>query len=77
MKNLKPERLIELLQYYDESLGSCMWHVPLFLILFLYFTGCFTFVKDKKQMSTSAWLLLGPSGLYFWYLVTDGQCPVA
>ncbi|KAA0724720.1 Ceroid-lipofuscinosis neuronal protein 6 -like protein [Triplophysa tibetana] len=76
MKNLKPETLInffELLQYYDKSLGPCMWYVPLFIILFLYFTGCFTFVKDERQMSTSAWLLLGPSGLYLMYLVTEGQ----
>uniref|UniRef100_A0A673L576 Ceroid-lipofuscinosis neuronal protein 6 homolog n=1 Tax=Sinocyclocheilus rhinocerous TaxID=307959 RepID=A0A673L576_9TELE len=63
----------ELLQYYDESLAHCMWYAPLFLILFLYFTGCFTVVKAQKTMPISAWLLLGPSGLYYWYLVTEGQ----
>ncbi|XDV53538.1 hypothetical protein PO909_022014 [Leuciscus waleckii] len=76
MENLRPQTLIdsfELLQYYDESLGHCMWSVPLFLILFLYFTGCFTIVKSEKKMPVSAWLLLGPSGLYYWYLVTEGQ----
>ncbi|MBN3288565.1 CLN6 protein, partial [Polyodon spathula] len=48
IKNLKPETLIdsfELLYYYDESLGHSMWYIPFFLILFLYFTGCFTHAK--------------------------------
>ncbi|XP_016427149.1 ceroid-lipofuscinosis neuronal protein 6 homolog [Sinocyclocheilus rhinocerous] len=43
-----------------------------FLILFLYFTGCFTQVKDEK-MPYSGWLLLGPSAVYYWYLITEGQ----
>ncbi|XP_073798734.1 ceroid-lipofuscinosis neuronal protein 6 homolog isoform X3 [Danio rerio] len=76
IKSITPHTLIdsfELLQYYDESLGLCMWYVPLFLILFLYFTGCFTIVKAEKKMPVSAWILLGPSGLYYWYLVTEGQ----
>nr|XP_017209599.2 ceroid-lipofuscinosis neuronal protein 6 homolog [Danio rerio] len=76
IKSISPHTLIdsfELLQYYDESLGLCMWYVPLFLILFLYFTGCFTIVKAEKKMPVSAWILLGPSGLYYWYLVTEGQ----
>ncbi|XP_056307517.1 ceroid-lipofuscinosis neuronal protein 6 homolog [Danio aesculapii] len=76
IKRLTPHTLIdsfELLQYYDESLGHFMWYVPLFLILFLYFTGCFTIVKAEEKMPVSAWLLLGPSGLYYWYLVTEGQ----
>uniref|UniRef100_A0A673M5I9 Ceroid-lipofuscinosis neuronal protein 6 homolog n=1 Tax=Sinocyclocheilus rhinocerous TaxID=307959 RepID=A0A673M5I9_9TELE len=47
-------------------------HVPFFLILFLYFTGCFTQVKDEK-MPYSGWLLLGPSAVYYWYLITEGQ----
>uniref|UniRef100_A0A8C2JKY4 CLN6 transmembrane ER protein b n=1 Tax=Cyprinus carpio TaxID=7962 RepID=A0A8C2JKY4_CYPCA len=63
----------ELLQYYDESLAHCMWCVPLFLILFLYFTGCFSIVQAEQTMPISAWLLLTPSGLYYWYLVTEGQ----
>lgn len=76
IKNLKPETLIdsfELLYYYDESLGHSMWYIPFFLILFLYFTGCFTHIKEGKAMPLSAWLLVGPSGLYYWYLVTEGQ----
>ncbi|KAJ8344412.1 hypothetical protein SKAU_G00317410 [Synaphobranchus kaupii] len=76
IKNLQPASLIdsfELLYYYDEYLGHSMWYVPFFLILFLYFTGCFTNVKEENTMPLSAWLLLGPSGVYYWYLVTEGQ----
>ncbi|KAG5839572.1 hypothetical protein ANANG_G00206380 [Anguilla anguilla] len=76
IKDLKPASLIdsfELLYYYDENLGHLMWYVPFFLIFFLYFTGCFTQVREENTMPLSAWLLLGPSGLYYWYLVTEGQ----
>ncbi|XP_051545969.1 ceroid-lipofuscinosis neuronal protein 6 [Myxocyprinus asiaticus] len=76
MRNIKPQTLIDsfdLLHFYDESLGHCMWCFPLFLILFLYFTGCFTIVKEERMMPFSAWLLLGPTTLYYWYLVTEGQ----
>ncbi|XP_069766609.1 ceroid-lipofuscinosis neuronal protein 6 homolog isoform X2 [Narcine bancroftii] len=76
MKDLKPETLIdsfELLYYYDESLGHLMWYVPLFIISCLYFTGCFTRCSKESRMPLSAWLLLGPSSLYYWYLVTEGQ----
>ncbi|XP_056615099.1 ceroid-lipofuscinosis neuronal protein 6a isoform X2 [Triplophysa dalaica] len=75
IKDLKPASLIdsfELLYYYDEHLGHCMWYIPFFLILFLYFTGCFTQVKDVR-MPLSGWLLLGPSAVYYWYLITEGQ----
>nr|XP_033775997.1 ceroid-lipofuscinosis neuronal protein 6 [Geotrypetes seraphini] len=76
IKDLKPRTLIdsfELLYYYDEYLGHCMWYVPFFLILFLYFTGCFTRAVEESRMPLSAWLLVGPSSLYYWYLVTEGQ----
>ncbi|XP_069481219.1 ceroid-lipofuscinosis neuronal protein 6 isoform X2 [Ambystoma mexicanum] len=76
IRNLKPETLIdsfELLYYYDEYLGHSMWYIPFFLILFIYFTGCFTRVKHESRMPVSAWLLVGPSSLYYWYLVTEGQ----
>lgn len=76
MKELKPETLIdsfELLYYYDESLGHLMWYIPLFIIFCLYFTGCFTLCRKDSRMPMSAWLLLGPSSLYYWYLVTEGQ----
>ncbi|XP_046506213.1 ceroid-lipofuscinosis neuronal protein 6 homolog isoform X2 [Equus quagga] len=76
MKNLKPETLIdsfELLYYYDEYLGHSMWYIPFFLILFMYFSGCFTPTKAKSSMPGAALLLVVPSGLYYWYLVTEGQ----
>lgn len=76
IKDLKPTTLIdcfELLYYYDEQLGHLMWYIPFFLILLLYFTGCFTQIKKEKKMPLSGWLLLGPSALYYWYLVTEGQ----
>ncbi|XP_030434723.1 ceroid-lipofuscinosis neuronal protein 6 isoform X2 [Gopherus evgoodei] len=76
IKNLKPETLIdsfELLYYYDEYLGHSMWYIPFFLILFIYFTGCFTPIKEESRMPLAALLLMGPSSLYYWYLVTEGQ----
>ncbi|XP_062946674.1 ceroid-lipofuscinosis neuronal protein 6 isoform X2 [Cynocephalus volans] len=76
IRNLKPETLIdsfELLYYYDEYLGHSMWYVPFFLILFMYFSGCFTASKAKSSMPGPALLLMVPSGLYYWYLVTEGQ----
>ncbi|XP_029904264.1 ceroid-lipofuscinosis neuronal protein 6a [Myripristis murdjan] len=76
IRDLKPASLIdsfELLYYYDEQLGHLMWYIPFFIILFLYFTGCFTQTKEHKKIPVSGWLLLGPSALYFWYLITEGQ----
>ncbi|XP_062405010.1 ceroid-lipofuscinosis neuronal protein 6a [Sardina pilchardus] len=76
IKDLKPASLIdsfELLYYYDEHLGHLMWYIPFFIILFLYFTGCFTHVKGQQKMPVAGWILLGPSALYYWYLVTEGQ----
>uniref|UniRef100_A0A2K5KAP1 CLN6 transmembrane ER protein n=1 Tax=Colobus angolensis palliatus TaxID=336983 RepID=A0A2K5KAP1_COLAP len=63
----------ELLYYYDEYLGHCMWYIPFFLILFMYFSGCFTASKAERWMPGPALLLVAPSGLYYWYLVTEGQ----
>ncbi|XP_060150054.1 ceroid-lipofuscinosis neuronal protein 6 isoform X2 [Globicephala melas] len=76
IKNLKPETLIdsfELLYYYDEYLGHSMWYIPFFLILFMYFSGCFTPTKAESSMPGPALPLVVPSGLYYWYLVTEGQ----
>uniref|UniRef100_A0AAA9TZ83 CLN6 transmembrane ER protein n=1 Tax=Bos taurus TaxID=9913 RepID=A0AAA9TZ83_BOVIN len=76
IKNLKPETLIdsfELLYYYDEYLGHSMWYIPFFLILFMYFSSCFTPTKAESSMPGAALLLVVPSGLYYWYLVTEGQ----
>ncbi|XP_032606153.3 ceroid-lipofuscinosis neuronal protein 6 isoform X1 [Taeniopygia guttata] len=80
IRNLKPETLIdsfELLYYYDEYLGHSMWYIPFFLILFIYFTGCFTPAARRGRMPLAALLLVGPSSLYYCcprrYLVTEGQ----
>ncbi|XP_042198929.1 ceroid-lipofuscinosis neuronal protein 6 homolog [Callorhinchus milii] len=76
IRDLKPQTLIdsfELLYYYDETLGHLMWYIPFFIIIYLYFTGCFTARKEDSKMPLSGWLLVGPSGLYYWYLVTEGQ----
>lgn len=76
IKDLKPASLIdsfELLYYYDEHLGHLMWYIPFFIILFIYFTGCFTEAEKQKKIPASGWLLLAPSSLYYWYLVTEGQ----
>ncbi|XP_019954961.2 ceroid-lipofuscinosis neuronal protein 6 homolog [Paralichthys olivaceus] len=76
IKDLQPASLIdsfELLYFFDEKLGHFMWYVPFFIILFIYFTGCFTATEEKKKVPVSGWLLLGPSALYYWYLVTEGQ----
>uniref|UniRef100_A0A4X1T619 CLN6 transmembrane ER protein n=1 Tax=Sus scrofa TaxID=9823 RepID=A0A4X1T619_PIG len=47
-------------------------YIPFFLILFMYFSGCFTPTKTESVMP-GALLLVVPSGLYYWYLVTEGQ----
>ncbi|XP_046890357.1 ceroid-lipofuscinosis neuronal protein 6 [Hypomesus transpacificus] len=76
IRNLKPASLIEsfeLLYYYNDNLGHSMWYVPFFLILFLYFTGCFSLVSEERRMPPEAWAMLGPSALYYWYLITQGQ----
>ncbi|XP_037649270.1 ceroid-lipofuscinosis neuronal protein 6-like [Sebastes umbrosus] len=76
MRDLKPASLIdsfELLYYYDEQLGHLMWYIPFFIILFMYFTGCFTKDEEQKKIPVSGCVLLGPSALYYWYLVTEGQ----
>ncbi|XP_070764000.1 ceroid-lipofuscinosis neuronal protein 6 homolog [Enoplosus armatus] len=76
MKNLKPSSLIdafELLLYYDDTLGHLMWYIPLFLVLFLFFSGCFSDGKQEEKMPPAAWVLLVPSASYYWYLITEGQ----
>uniref|UniRef100_A0A667Y189 CLN6 transmembrane ER protein n=1 Tax=Myripristis murdjan TaxID=586833 RepID=A0A667Y189_9TELE len=63
----------ELLFYYDESLGHSMCYIPLFLVLFLFFSGCFTHRKQEVKMPLAAWILLPPSAAHYWYLITEGQ----
>uniref|UniRef100_A0A452RKB1 CLN6 transmembrane ER protein n=1 Tax=Ursus americanus TaxID=9643 RepID=A0A452RKB1_URSAM len=69
----RPIAMVSLLYYYDEYLGHSMWYVPFFLLLFVYFSGCFTATKAASSMPGVALLLVMPSGLYYWYLVTEGQ----
>ncbi|KAM3870221.1 ceroid-lipofuscinosis neuronal protein 6 homolog [Diretmus argenteus] len=76
MKNLDPASLIdsfELLGFYEQTLGHSMWYIPLFLILFIFFSGCFTHRKQEEKMPPAAWFLLVPSAGYYWYLITEGQ----
>ena len=77
MMNLTPPALIqsfELLYFFDEYLGHELWYIPLFVSYFLVFYGNFD-SKGKVQTSLSlkAWLLLIPSVLEEWYLVTEAQ----
>lgn len=75
IKDLQPATLIdsfELLYFYDEQLGHLMWYVPFFFLLLIYFCSCFTNTGDQK-LPLSGRLLLGPSSLYYWYLVSEGQ----
>ncbi|XP_035521634.1 ceroid-lipofuscinosis neuronal protein 6 homolog [Morone saxatilis] len=68
MKDLKPPSLIdafELLFYYDDTIGHLMWYVPLFLVLFLFFSGCFAHRKLEETMPPAAWTLLVPNAAYY------------
>uniref|UniRef100_A0A3B4W943 CLN6 transmembrane ER protein n=1 Tax=Seriola lalandi dorsalis TaxID=1841481 RepID=A0A3B4W943_SERLL len=76
MKNLEPSSLVdafELLFYYDDTLGHLMWYIPLFLILLLFFSGCFCPRSQEERMPSAAWMLLAPNAAYYWYLITEGQ----
>ncbi|XP_013413508.1 ceroid-lipofuscinosis neuronal protein 6 [Lingula anatina] len=81
MQKLEPKSLIdsfELLYMYDEEIGHWMWYVPFFVALYLYFIGCFAKKTMKCEarntgMNITACLLVLPSALYYWYLVTEGQ----
>lgn len=44
----------------------CCRYIPFFLILFMYFSGCFTPTKAESSMPGAALLLVVPSGLYYW-----------
>ncbi|KAM6926641.1 ceroid-lipofuscinosis neuronal protein 6 homolog [Lycodopsis pacificus] len=76
MRSLEPSSLVdvfELLSYYDDTLGHVMRCVPLFLVLFLFFTGSFRLRTQEDRMPAAAWMLLVPSAAYHWYLITEGQ----
>uniref|UniRef100_A0A671TP61 CLN6 transmembrane ER protein n=1 Tax=Sparus aurata TaxID=8175 RepID=A0A671TP61_SPAAU len=51
---------------------SCRY-VPLFLVLFLFFSGCFSHRKQEEKTPAAAWMLLIPNAAYYWYLITEGQ----
>lgn len=52
-------------------------YVPLFLVLFLFFSGCFHRRKRRDGMPLSAWMLLGPNAAYYWSeLVTASHVSV-
>ncbi len=75
MSNLQPPALIEffkLLDFYDEQLGHWVWYVPLFATYVLIFYGGFM-KRNPSRIPISGWLLLLPSALFEWYLVTEGQ----
>jgi hypothetical protein len=49
-----------------KLLPLCHRYIPFFLILFMYFSGCFTTCKAESHMPGPALLLVVPSGLYYW-----------
>uniref|UniRef100_A0A3Q3XEA2 Uncharacterized protein n=1 Tax=Mola mola TaxID=94237 RepID=A0A3Q3XEA2_MOLML len=55
-----------------KSSLSCRY-LPLFLVLFLFFSGCFSHGKQEAKMPAAAWMLLVPTAAYYWYLITEGQ----
>ncbi|CAL1546136.1 unnamed protein product [Lymnaea stagnalis] len=77
MKDIRPKELVksfELLYRYDEEIGHLMWYIPFFLCLFLYYVGCFTKSTVKGQRISFTWsILVLVSGIYYWYLATEGQ----
>ena len=75
MTNLQPPALLEffkLLEFYDEHLGHWVWYVPLFATYVLMFYGGFV-RENPSKIPIAGWILLLPSALFEWYLVTEGQ----
>uniref|UniRef100_A0A8C6S5W3 CLN6 transmembrane ER protein b n=1 Tax=Neogobius melanostomus TaxID=47308 RepID=A0A8C6S5W3_9GOBI len=64
---------IELLSYYDDTVGHVMWSVPFFLVLLFFFGSSFCYKRQQQTMPTAAWILMLPNALYLWLLVTEGQ----
>lgn len=48
----------------------CFRYIPFFIILFIYFSGCFS-NSEQKKIPVSGWLLLGPSSLYYWLVIGE------
>lgn len=77
MQKLEPKGLVdsfELLYLYDEIIGHLMWYIPFFISICSYFTGCFeSKYENSKSLGIAWWVLTIVSGIYYWYLVTEGQ----
>ncbi|XP_063768123.1 ceroid-lipofuscinosis neuronal protein 6 homolog [Eleginops maclovinus] len=76
MKELRPPALIdafEVLCFFDDTLGHLMWCFPFFLVIFLFFSGCFCHRTQEDKMPLAAWMLLIPSAAYYWFLIAEGQ----
>ena len=50
--------------------------VPLFLVLFLFFSGCFSPSRREEKMTAAGWTLLVPNAAYYWsdWFTTDHTC---
>lgn len=66
-----------------KSLQFFSRYIPFFVILLIYFSGCFSNMEDQKKIPLSGWLLLGPSSLYYWSVIalyyhahTHHECPL-
>ncbi|KAM8861215.1 ceroid-lipofuscinosis neuronal protein 6 homolog isoform 1-T1 [Synchiropus picturatus] len=76
LKMTKPPSLvgiIEMLFFFDQTIGHLLWCVPLFLALFLYFGGCFCHKQKRRNIPAAAWMLSVPNAVYFWFLITERQ----
>uniref|UniRef100_A0A665VRS6 Ceroid-lipofuscinosis neuronal protein 6 homolog n=1 Tax=Echeneis naucrates TaxID=173247 RepID=A0A665VRS6_ECHNA len=65
-------RSIVMVSAVTVSLSSSRY-VPLFLVLLLFFSGCFCPRRPEARMPPAAWMLLVPNAAYYWYIITEGQ----
>uniref|UniRef100_A0AAV2KZW5 Uncharacterized protein n=1 Tax=Knipowitschia caucasica TaxID=637954 RepID=A0AAV2KZW5_KNICA len=76
MKDLTAPEMVdafELLGYYGDTVGHVTWSLSFFLVLFLYFGGCFCHKKQQQESSRWSWILVLPTALYIWFVVTERQ----
>lgn len=60
--------------FFDEHLGHSLWYIPLFTAYLIYFFGCFSKIDTSSvHLPLSCYVLLLPSTLFNWYLITEGQ----
>uniref|UniRef100_A0A4W6FEE4 CLN6 transmembrane ER protein n=1 Tax=Lates calcarifer TaxID=8187 RepID=A0A4W6FEE4_LATCA len=62
-----------LAQLHRAELDPGCGHIPLFLTLLFFFSGCFCHRKQEETTPPAAWMLLAPNAAYYWYLITEGQ----